>query len=122
MLHLAHSPADVETMRRHLPDPDQTPGEIGATVATCGYVGLRTKVAVYRSYGIPLWERYRYVIDRLVPRELYGTNGRTNLWPQPKDEVDAKVVEENRLVGLVFQGRYTMEQAQQQILARWSVG
>lgn len=106
-------------MRRHLPNPTTTPGECKET-ASFRHLTLRTKMAVYRAYGIPLWQRRHYMINRLIPLDLLGTNGPKNLWPQPKDEAHLKEVDENRLIGLVAANRFTLAQAQQQIRALWS--
>src|SRR5436305_13818468 len=74
-----------------LPEHRLTPGAhtaVGkATLCTPGYAGrahTRRKVKrtrVFARYGLrPV--RHGYVIDRLIPLGLGGSNATTNLWPQ----------------------------------------
>jgi hypothetical protein len=100
------------------PNPALTPGEVGAQ-RVARHVTLRTKMAVYRSYGIGLLARLRYVIDHLIPLELNGTNSVRNLWPQPRAQAKAKDREEGTLAAAVADGSLTLGAAQLRMLNDW---
>src|SRR5438094_86773 len=54
------------------------------------YVTKATKEQIYREYGVPVGRRASYVIDHLIPLELGGSNGVTNLWPEEAAPARAK--------------------------------
>jgi len=112
-----------------LPDHDCTPGQ--ATTATVDeichrhtrtarHVSDKTKRLIAELYGTP--EDEVVEIDHLVPLELGGSNGLTNLWPQPAEPrpgYHEKDLLENRLHRLVCAGKMPLAEAQAQIAKDW---
>ncbi len=73
------------------------------------------KSEVFVENGIPKAERKNYVLDHKVPLELGGSNGKSNLQPQPKAAGKAKDQWENYLAAQVRNGKMTLEQAKTEV-------
>ena len=115
------------------PDTACTPGKIisGITkdrVCTAGYTqsvsGISNAAAaeIYSSYGIARHAAGQYVIDRLVPLSLGGSNDPANLWPEsasPKPGYHEKDLAEAYLVRQVCAGSVSLADAQREIDKDW---
>jgi hypothetical protein len=119
------------------PDPRCTPGAlnpavtqatIGRTICRAGWTSTvrppesitePEKIASVQAYGDrgPL-SSYEY--DHFVALELGGaTNDPRNLWPEPGASPNPKDAVEGQLNGEVCDGRMSLAQAQQAIVANW---
>ncbi|BEP13646.1 hypothetical protein acdb102_19570 [Acidothermaceae bacterium B102] len=120
-----------------LPRHAVTPGQY-ATVAgtsricTPGWprngptVTLLQQKSAFARYRIPWTAREHYTLDLLVPRELGGTAGPRNLWPQPRaaaagmrSQVVAKNQLEDTLRSRVCSHRLSLASARHQIGVNW---
>jgi hypothetical protein len=118
------------------PDPKLTPGdtlpvtpdevcEPGYSKFVRRYIDGRTKVQVYREYGIENHPPGSYEIDHLIAIALGGSNEIKNLWPQSLDDTkhwNAKLKDrlERRLHVLVCDDHLlSLREAQEAIARDW---
>jgi hypothetical protein len=73
----------------------------------------------FARYGIKPARRGRYVIDRLVPLGLGGTNDRANLWPELAASAHKKDRIESLLQAQVCAGVVLLAETQKRIAANW---
>ncbi len=104
-------------------------------ICTAGYskcirnVPQAEKAAVYQSYGLAgnhtgyCDTKQGCEVDHLISLELGGSNGQTNLWPQPYQgttwNAHMKDQLENFLHAQVCAGNIALDQAQQEIAKDW---
>jgi hypothetical protein len=114
-----------------MPNPALTPGAALTTntarVCIRGYaasvrdVPQAEKDAVYVRYGVARVP-YAHEVDHLVSLEIGGSNAVANLWPEPyagRWGARTKDVLEDRLHGLVCDGRLGLRRAQHIEAADW---
>ena len=122
-------------MRGPLPDRRCSPGAIYADatvpiVCRKGYSSLipklstRTVSEIYAAYGVPTRHPGQsYVIDRIVPLGLGGSNDPANLYPQaaanPSPGFRAKDALEGRLHELVCDGQRKLRPTQRAMAHDW---
>lgn len=122
-----------------LPDPRLTPGATlpvtARDVCVRGYskkvrnVPESEKQAVYREYGILSHKPGEYEVDHLISLELGGSNAQANLWIEAYDlnagglqmGAHEKDKAENATHAAVCAGKITLQEAQKQIAADWTV-
>ena len=122
-----------------LPDPRCTPGALNPDVtqdnirSTICKPGWTSSVRPPQRYTDPLklkmmtayatTQPARYVeLDHLVPLELGGAPwDPANLWPEPGASPNSKDQVENMANRAVCSGRVTLDHAQQQMRANWTV-
>ena len=103
-------------------DPRVTQADVASTICRRGYtstvrnVATQTKHKVYVAYGISRAAQRGYVIDHLVPLEVGGANGITNLWPETKTDAKAKDALENQMHAAVCAGTVSLAAAQAKFL------
>lgn len=112
-----------------LPDRTLTPGAVlspnVAQVCTPGYarsvrsVSAEEKLQVEAEYHWTHRPGNGQEIDHLIPLELGGSNGITNLWPEPAPDFHVKDRLENALHGAVCGGTMQLADAQQCIAVNW---
>lgn len=78
------------------------------------------KAQVFAAYHVKKKQQRRYVIDRLVPASLGGTNDLTNLWPQLRADAAAKNAEATSIRASVCSGKVDLPTAQQAYASNWS--
>lgn len=119
--------------RHGLPDRRCTPGAYYAKAtkhkvckpgysASARHVTESIKDAIYRAYGVRHHSRATYEIDHLVPLELGGSNIRANLFAEaaaPRPGFHEKDRLENKLHGLVCDGRMRLRRAQRLFARNW---
>jgi hypothetical protein len=98
-----------------------------AQICVSGYAGGARDVSdaekadVYARYNVA-WVPYAHEVDHLISLELGGSNAIRNLWPEPyagRWGAGTKDVLENRLHGLVCEGRLALASAQRQEARDW---
>lgn len=115
------------------PDPNKTGGsvEYHTPVQVCGHSSehrhfsnaLRDEVLA--RYGLPRGPHPDYEIDHLVPVCLGGGNDVSNLWPQPRRNIELKWNAEAKdrletvLCDLVCDGLLDIGDAQEAIITDW---
>jgi hypothetical protein len=111
-------------------DPRLTPGAVAAEFhPVCGVeseaplVSPAVAVEVFRRYGILKPRPGDYEVDYLVPADLGGTSGVSNLWPQPyaRGVWNSRVKDalEDRLKARVCAGKMTLADAQRDLAGGW---
>jgi len=107
------------TVRKGLPFPPITPGERLATPRLEGPITADVKLQVFNAYGLGPMDAQSYVIIRLIPVELGGTENVPNLFPTTPWFQDLKSRLDSRLVELVKGGRLTIQQAESELKDNW---
>jgi hypothetical protein len=109
----------VRKLRAGMPDPALTPGDAsdGRRVEAVT-VPASTAATVLRAYGIDPTDT-RYMVCRLVPAALGGTNQTSNLFPLTDWFAELKARLDRRLVELVMCGRLPEEAARREIESDW---
>jgi hypothetical protein len=79
-----------------------------------------TKKRVFAEYHIKKKQQRKYVIDRLVPLELGGTNDLSNLWPQTRSSAAAKNATELSVRGDLCAHKVDLATAQQAFASDWT--
>ena len=117
------------------PRPSLTPGatRVVSREAVCSdgpdraialrHVASDVAEQVFRRYGIQSPGPRAYEIDYLIPRDLGGSEDQRNLWPQPyaRGVWNARVKDalEDRLRGLVCDGKIDLATAQRELARDW---
>jgi hypothetical protein len=115
------------------PDPNKTGGsvEYHTPVQVCGHSSEHRHFSnalrdeVLQRYGLPPGPHPDYEIDHLVPVCLGGGNDVSNLWPQPRRNIELKWNAEAKdrletvLCDLVCDGLLDIGDAQEAIIADW---
>jgi len=91
----------------------------GSGFAPTTSISSSTKRAVFAKYHIKKNRRSSYVIDRLVPLELGGTNDISNLWPQPRGQASSKDLQEDAAHSMVCAGQVDLAEAQSAFKSNW---
>ncbi|MFN8027122.1 MAG: DUF3761 domain-containing protein [Acidimicrobiia bacterium] len=78
------------------------------------------KQQVFAAYGITKSAQRQYVIDRLVPSELGGTNDLSNLWPELRTEAPTKNSAEASVRSAVCAKKVDLATAQHALAADWT--
>jgi hypothetical protein len=108
-----------QTARKGLPFPPLTPGERLPTPRLDGPISKAAKQKVFANYGIGPGDALSYVVIRLIPVELGGTDNPPNLFPTTPWFADLKSRLEKRLVELVKTGQLSVEQAELELKDNW---
>ncbi len=111
------------TVRKGLPFPPITPGERipvgGPNYWLEAPITDEVKQKVFSAYGIGPVEAQSYVIIRLIPVELGGTENPANLFPTTPWFHGLKSRLDRRLVELVKGGQLTIQQAESELKDNW---
>jgi hypothetical protein len=103
---------------RGLPDPTLTPGEAKAGAVIALPIADSVRQEVFHAYGIAP-EDSRYVLCRLIPGELGGTNGAKNLFPVTPWFANLKQRLDGYLEVQVHNHQVTAKQAQRELTDNW---
>lgn len=103
---------------RGLPDPALTPGESGASGGTSAPIPAEVRQAVFAAYGIKPGDG-KYVISRLIPSSLKGTDTPANLFPTTPWFVSLKGRLDTYLTEQVAGGKMSLEDAQKALTGNW---
>ena len=111
------------TVRKGLPFPPITPGERipagGPNYWLEAPITEEVKQKVFSAYGIGPVDAQSYVIIRLIPVELGGTENPANLFPTTPWFQSLKSRLDQRLIELVKGGRLTLLQAEAELKDNW---
>ena len=77
------------------------------------------KRRIFAAYHIKKKQQPKYVINRLVPISLGGTNDATNLWPELKSEAKRKAAQEGAVHTFVCAHLVDLAVAQQAFQSNW---
>ena len=121
-------PTPTPDLRPFLPNKKLTPGEASSIALTDLCSANYSAPRLSKKQETAAFKRYRtkqsrqYVIDRLVPVEIGGTNGIKNLWPAPaqgswKWSLKSKL--NKKLRSLVCAGYLTLSDAQSAVAKHW---
>jgi hypothetical protein len=113
------------------PDPRLTPGAADARLVSVQagnqcpgtvlskHLSQKLQHQVFAAYRVQNHKRSAYLIDRLVPTRLGGTNARSNLWPLRRSGVQRKRAVETEVTGLVCSGALDLATAQDLFRHDW---
>jgi hypothetical protein len=110
--------AASECLKRGLPDPQLTPGTHTADIETENTIPEPVRQSVFAAYGLPLTDR-KYVLCRLIPLGLHGTNAPQNLFPTTPWFATLKKRLDKELIALVEAKKITLRQAQSELTSNW---
>jgi hypothetical protein len=118
------------------PDPTLTPGAVRTTdvadVCTHGTNQLRhmsrgRSDAILAEYGLPAGPHEAYEIDHLIPLGIGGSDDDANLWPEPRQMIEADWPAERKdelewkLRYLICSGKLEIGVAQRAIADDWTM-
>lgn len=110
-------------------DPEVRSDTLNRTICKLNATQRRTATSaalskqVFARYGISHDRQSRYVVDRLVPLILGGTDDLDNLWPEPKTGPSGRPKKrtiETLLHKRVCDGTIELEAAQQMMVTDWT--
>jgi len=110
-------------------DPRVTQATIGTTIGISGYTArVRPRESVTGRIKRELMRQHGYIdspadyeLDHFIPLGVGGSSNLSNLWLEPIGEAKRKDADELLAHEYVTSGRWTLEQGQQYIRARWRI-
>jgi CheY-like chemotaxis protein len=116
----AASKPDISlTARKGLPYPPLTPGDRIATARAQADIPAGVQLKVFESYGLTPADTHTYVLVRLIPAGLGGTEDAKNLFPTTPWFAGLKARLDKRLIQLVESGGLKAEQAEMELKENW---
>ena len=107
------------TARKGMPYSPLTPGERIATPRLPAPISEENSEKVFAAYGISPADAQAYVIVRLIPVGLGGTDNPANLFPTTPWFAGLKARLDKRLVELVQGNKMRVEQAESELRDNW---
>ncbi len=104
--------------RKGLPDPALTPGERDSKPHKRSNVPPAAQKQVLDAYGVPPGDT-RFVVCRLIPPEIGGTNNTPNLFATTPWFANLKARLDSKLVQLVNSKQITPDQAVADLKSNW---
>ena len=104
--------------RKGLPDPTLTPGDRDSKPNKRTVLPPATQKKVLEAYGVPPGDS-QFVVCRLIPPEIGGTNNAANLFATTPWFANLKARLDSKLVQLVQSKQITADQAVSDLKGNW---